>query len=286
MAITWDANFEASPKDTDEAKYGAEKIRDLKLAISERLELEMNFKTGTQPLIKAGKAAVIFMGTTTEINALTGMSTGAFAWDTTLNALKRYSGTEWVILNADHGALLGLADDDHTQYLNLTKAGQELTQNLAVAASKTVDGRDISADGARLDMLPALKFMATPVNKINWTAATDWTDVDISADTGADTAKAALLAAQLDFNATFSGNDHSVMTGLLRKNGSLETAILPRIRGDSINIFTAGQGSYSKTACMLIAECDSSEIFEVKLQTEAGTPLNIVFKVDLIGYFV
>ena len=81
MAITWDANFEASPKDTDEAKYGAEKIRDLKLAISERLELEMNFKTGTQPLIKAGKAAVMFTGTTEEIASLTGMSVNALAWE-------------------------------------------------------------------------------------------------------------------------------------------------------------------------------------------------------------
>ena len=150
MAIVWDANFEASPKDTDEAKYGAEKIRDLKLAISERLELEMNFKTGTQPLIKAGKAAVIFIGTTTEINALTGMSVGAFAWDTTLNALKRYSGT-WDILNVDHGTLSGLADDDHTQYLNLAKVSQELTESLAVTDLKTIDGRDISVDGANLD---------------------------------------------------------------------------------------------------------------------------------------
>ena len=151
MAITWDANFEASPKDTDEAKYGAAKIRELKLAISERLELEMNFKTGTQPLIKAGKAAVIFIGTTTEINALSGMSVGAFAWDTTLKVLKRYSGTAWDILDIDHGTLSGLADDDHTQYLNLAKASQELKESLTVTDLKTIDGRDISVDGANLD---------------------------------------------------------------------------------------------------------------------------------------
>jgi len=151
MPITWDSNFEASPADTDEFKYGASKIRELKLAISERLELEMNFKAGTQPLGKAGKLAVIFLGTTIEINNLTGMAAGAFAWDTTLRVLKRYSGTAWAILDIDHGQLSGLADDDHTQYLHLNKAAQTLSQSLVVATGKTVDGRDISVDGDSLD---------------------------------------------------------------------------------------------------------------------------------------
>ena len=151
MPITWDSNFEASPADTDEFKYGASKIRELKLAISERLELEMNFKAGTQPLGKAGKLAVIFLGTTTEINNLTGMAAGAFAWDTTLKVLKRYSGTAWAILDIDHGQLSGLADDDHTQYLHLNKAAQTLSQSLVVATGKTVDGRDISVDGDAFD---------------------------------------------------------------------------------------------------------------------------------------
>jgi len=92
MTTTWDAAFEAVPADTDEAKYGADVIRDLKVAVSERLELEMNFKTGTQPLIKAGVAAVIYQGTTTEIVALDTAavsSDGALAWDTTLKTFKR-----------------------------------------------------------------------------------------------------------------------------------------------------------------------------------------------------
>ena len=178
MAITWDANFEALPKDTDEAKYGAEKIRDLKLAISERLELEMNFKTGTQPLIKAGKAAVIYIGTTAEIDALTGMSVGAFPWDTTLKVLKRYS-TTWDILDIDHGALSGLADDDHTQYLNLAKASQELTESLAVTDLKTIDGRDLSVDGAKLDSLNSKSqaYNSYPETIYN-TTSTTWVDMD------------------------------------------------------------------------------------------------------------
>lgn len=151
--VTWDASFEASPADTDEAKYGATKIRQLKLAISERGELEFNWKAGTQPFVKAGKAAVVFVGTTTEIDALTGMAAGAYAWDTTLKVLKYYSDAGWVVLDIDHGALSGLGDDDHTQYLKLDKAGQTLAENLAVTDGKTIDGRDISVDGALLDTL-------------------------------------------------------------------------------------------------------------------------------------
>lgn len=160
--ITWDDAFEGSPADTDEARYGASKIRDLKVAIRERLELEMNFKAGTQPLLKAGKAAVCFYGTTAEINALTGMSVGALAWDSTTNQLKRWNGASWEVLAVkDHGELLGLGDDDHTQYLHLNKAGQTLQQNLAVSDGVTIDGRDISADGADLDNLKTQPFVKT-----------------------------------------------------------------------------------------------------------------------------
>jgi len=149
--VTWDGTFEASPADTDEWKYGASKIRELKTAISEREELEHDFKVGAQPFHKAGKCSVLYVGTTTEINAFTGMSAGSIAWDATLKVLKRYSGTAWAILDIDHGQLSGLADDDHTQYLHLNKAAQTLSQNLIVASGKTVDGRDISVDGDAFD---------------------------------------------------------------------------------------------------------------------------------------
>jgi len=143
-SVTWDTAFEAAPSDLDEAKYGATKIRQLKLAISERGELETNWKVGTQPFIKAGKAAVLFLGTTTEINALTGMSAGASAWDTSLKVFKRYSGAAWALLDLDHGQFSGLADDDHPQYLGLTKAGQNIAENLTMNTGKTIDGMDPS----------------------------------------------------------------------------------------------------------------------------------------------
>lgn len=44
----------------------------------------------------------------------------------------------------DHGALTGLGDDDHPQYL-LTDGARTLTGNMAVSAGKTIDGVDIGA---------------------------------------------------------------------------------------------------------------------------------------------
>jgi hypothetical protein len=150
---TWDASFELSPADLDEVKYGAGKIRELKTAISEREELEHNFKTGTQPFHKAGKCAVVYVGTTAQINALTGMTEGSIAWDTTLKVIKIYTSSAWTVLDYDHGQLSGRTDDDHTQYLMLTKAGQNLSEDLTVTAAKKIDGRDISVDGALLDII-------------------------------------------------------------------------------------------------------------------------------------
>ncbi len=45
---------------------------------------------------------------------------------------------------SDHGALSGLGDDDHPQYLHLNKGGQTLQQNLACAGGVTVDGININ----------------------------------------------------------------------------------------------------------------------------------------------
>jgi hypothetical protein len=54
----------------------------------------------------------------------------------------------------DHGGLAGLGDDDHTQYL-LADGTRNLTGNMAVDALVTIDGRDLSVDGAKLDGVEA-----------------------------------------------------------------------------------------------------------------------------------
>ena len=83
-------------------------------------------------------------------------------WDESANAFK------WLMVGAnltiidttltaaggvtDHGALTGLTDDDHTLYL-LADGTRNLTGNLTVTAAITIDGRDISVDGAKLDTI-------------------------------------------------------------------------------------------------------------------------------------
>jgi len=74
-------------------------------------------------------------------------------------------------LNLDHGSLTGLTDDDHLQYL-LADGTRELTGNLAVTALATIDGRDISVDGSKLDGVEA----SAEVNNISDINATDLTD--------------------------------------------------------------------------------------------------------------
>ena len=95
MDTTWDATFEASPADTDEIKYGAGKIRELKSAVSERLEVEHSMTTGKH---LPGKTSALYTGTTAEITALTGMAEGAIAYDETLGKLKIYTDGAWTAL--------------------------------------------------------------------------------------------------------------------------------------------------------------------------------------------
>jgi hypothetical protein len=146
--------------------------------------------------------------------------------------------------------------------------------------SDAVHNHSSNAEGGTLSY-SQMKFLATPTNKVSWTAATDWTDVDISADTGTDTAKAALLAAELSYTA---GGADSKMTGLFRPNGSSGTSILPRLA--VAKGYSSLGGNYIGSSAMIIVGCDGSEIFEVKLQVDSGSPVSIIFKVDLIGYFV
>jgi hypothetical protein len=149
---TWANDFEASPADADEAKYGANKIRELKTAISERLEREMNFKAGTSPLLKAGIASVIYYGDSAGIAGLANVANGALAYNTTLKGLMAYNASVWTAINLSHSGLANLTDaDSHTQYLNVNKANQTLQKDLLVTTSIKIDGYDISALGGSFE---------------------------------------------------------------------------------------------------------------------------------------
>lgn len=142
--LLWDNNYSNTPVRGDERKYGAKHLRELKLRLSERGELEHNFKAGTRPFHKAGLCTILFIGTTAEIAALASPTEGCVAYDTTLKGLKVYTSGVWTLLDSSHSALGGLTEDDHTQYFNLDKAGQVITENLGLGAGVLINGVDVT----------------------------------------------------------------------------------------------------------------------------------------------
>lgn len=75
-----------------------------RVALIERLNLEHQDMTQTSldaslasaaGRHKPGYVSSVFIGTTTEITALSGMTTGALAYNTTLDELQIYNGTNW-----------------------------------------------------------------------------------------------------------------------------------------------------------------------------------------------
>lgn len=56
--------------------------------------------------------------------------------------------------DVDHGSIGGLAGDDHTIY-SLADGSRDLTGNWSIDAGITIDGRDLSVDGAKLDLIEA-----------------------------------------------------------------------------------------------------------------------------------
>jgi hypothetical protein len=151
--MEWDEVFEINPDDNDEAKYGAREIRNVKIATREREDLEHNFSDGAPPFHKAGLCAVVFVGTTAEIAALTGMVEGAMAFDTELRKFKRYTSAVWEDIVTTHDGYSGLLDDDHPQYLHLDKAGQTLQEDLALDTGILLDGIDVTASSDTMDDL-------------------------------------------------------------------------------------------------------------------------------------
>lgn len=99
----------------------------------------------------------------------------------------------------DHGALTGLSDDDHTQYL-LADGTRALSGNLTVTG--TVNGRDIAADGATLDT----KTGTTG----NYTVAGNWV---FNGFLNFNTA--------IQVNSTLNANSTAIFNGQMRINSTL-----------------------------------------------------------------
>ena len=111
----WD---ETLPPGSESKSLGDNRIRELKNQIRERLATEHSAITeevGDAKLLHLpGKTSVLYYGTTTQINALTGMSEGALAFDTTIGALKIYTSSAWTVLPFDWDGMWGGGDAVHT----------------------------------------------------------------------------------------------------------------------------------------------------------------------------
>ena len=111
----WD---ETLPPGSESKSLGDNRIKELKNQIRERLATEHSTITeevGDAKLLHLpGKTSVLYYGTTTQINALTGMSEGALAFDTTIGALKIYTSSAWTVLPFDWDGMWGGGDAVHT----------------------------------------------------------------------------------------------------------------------------------------------------------------------------
>lgn len=72
-------------------------------AIEEALDVEHDTLTsGTSGHHRAGGIGIIFEGTTAAITALSSPPSGALAYDTTIGYLRKYTGSEWVVMTDSH----------------------------------------------------------------------------------------------------------------------------------------------------------------------------------------
>lgn len=138
------------------------------------------------------RALLVNRLTTSNRNALTAAN-GMIIYNTTDNQLQGRINGSWVSLQGgvtDHGALTGLTDDDHTQYLlingtramtgSLNMAGNEVNDCTRLDSTSTLD---ISADTGPIDFLifgssimslsASNIITSTPVTRANDTENTD-----------------------------------------------------------------------------------------------------------------
>lgn len=128
-------------------------------------------------------------------------------------------------------------------------------------------------------------FLDEPSTKIDWSAAADFTEVDVTDDIPDDTVRAVYLGVDL----TFRGHNdvpssEERMEARFRPLGSSETELIPKVRGATGYLVADDWAEYAYLSHVLFVPC-VNKIFEVALVTISGTPQSIEFKVHLLGYF-
>jgi len=115
----------------------------------------------------------------------------------------------------------------------------------------------------------------------------DWTDVDISALTGADTAKAAILCVQTNLTVYVNeaANKYAMTEALFRKKGGHISTVAPKHRCCT-GTATATNRGYGSATDNFIVEVDANEVFQAKLTNCGSQNPNVsYFYIYLVGYF-
>jgi len=238
-------------------------------------------------------------------------------WDTPIdNLLADYrAGNLGGAGASDHGNLTGLADDDHTQYL-LADGTRALAGNIVVDALVTVDGRDLSVDGAKLDLVEDNADVTDATNvaaagalmadgsanltgNLTVTAAVTIDGRDISADgaildaieAGADVTDATNVAAagalMADGSATLTGN--LTVSGSITIDGrdiSADGALLDAIEAgadvtDATNVNAAGAVMHSDVSeSSGLLRKTASETYEANDTIGAGIGTDVTTVTD------
>lgn len=253
--VAWD---ETVPAGTEDISQGDNRITEEKGQLRERLASQHSNITGTagDALLShlAGKCTILFVGTTDEIVALSGILGAAatqctLAFDTTLKCIKYYNGTAWVILTFD--------------WTNIW------------ATDKAVHTHATNAQGGALSFAN-VTMLADPVQLISWTADTAWTDVDIDAYVGTDTAVIAILQMELSITAAVAGVCSSIAS-LKKHDATVTEALLQRLVG------ACRYPAVMNTSGMFLVGLDT-HLFQTKLVTTGTTPTTITLTINLIGY--
>lgn len=143
-----------------------------------------------------------------------------------------------------------------------------------------------------LDEVAGLVFPLKMIDPGEWIMTTsegpfDWTDIDVSAYTTPDVAKAVLLQISTNLNLYYSGNygKFAASEARFRKKGGTSEGSSPLAKAYT-GVVTADYYEYARASGFVICEVDGDEIFQVKLLDVGSKVWTVLgFNISLIGYF-
>lgn len=147
---------------------------------------------------------------------------------------------------------------------------------------KRYSKREVEDIASKVVTIP-LHWLDAPVTVVDWSAAYNFTHVDVSELVPLDSISSVYLNVDMSFND--SGESKSKLEARFRPNGSTETEKIPKVRGSSAT-FVIDEVAYTVPffiSELLFAPC-AGNVFEVGLFVIDADPTDIVFKAHLLGY--